>query len=230
MRASVVGEGGVEQDLLGTGAVIDIRDGEHDLLPEVGKVSDRHPGRYVFIVKGNQPTLHAQLRGLPWAQVPVLDRQDDKGHGRRETRTLQVVSVTAGIGFPHARLAVRVLRTRVDARTGRTTTETVYAVTSLGWHDVTPTRLAVIIRSHWSIENAVHHVRDTTFAEDASQIRTGTTPQAMATLRNIAIGLIRTRQANTNIAAATRSLGRRTELLLNLLSPVKSHQSQQHQL
>lgn len=177
----------------------------------------RHHGRYLFVVKGNQPTLHAQLRNLPWAQVPVLDRHDGKGHGRRETRTLQATSVRAGIGFPHARLAIRVLRTRGDARTGRTSTETVYAVTSLGWDDVTPAHLADIIRGHWSIENAVHHVRDTTYDEDASQVRTGTTPQAMATLRNIAIGVIRTRQASPNIAAATRSLGRRAELLLNLL-------------
>lgn len=177
----------------------------------------RHRSRYVFIVKGNQPTLHAQLRGLPWAQVPVLDRQHGKGHGRRETRTLQAVSVPAGIGFPHAQLAVRVLRTRTDVRTGRTTTETVYAVTSLGWHDVTPARLADIIRGHWAIENRVHYVRDTTFDEDASQIRTGTGPRVMATLRNVAIGLIRTRHGGANIAAATRSLGRRAELLLNLL-------------
>ncbi len=123
----------------------------------------RHHGRYVFVVKGNQPSLHAQLRRLPWAQVPILDRHDGKGHGRRETRTLQVVSVTSGIGFPHARLAVRVLRTRGNIRTGKATHETVYAVTSLGWDDVTPARLADIIRGHWAIENAIHHVRDTTF-------------------------------------------------------------------
>jgi len=178
----------------------------------------RHHSRYVFIVKGNQPSLHAQLRALPWAQVPVLDRHDGKGHGRRETRTLQATSVRAGIGFPHARLAIRVLRTRGNARTGKATQESVYAVTSLGWDDVTPAQLADIIRGHWSIENAVHHVRDTTFDEDASQVRTGTAPQAMATLRNIAIGLIRTRHGQRNIAAATRSLGRRAELLLNLLS------------
>lgn len=177
----------------------------------------RHRGRYLFVVKGNQPTLHAQLRNLPWTQVPVLNRHDGKGHGRRETRTLQATSVRAGIRFPHAQLAIRVQRTRGGTRTGRTTTETVYAVTSLGWDDVTPARLADIIRGHWSIENRVHYVRDVSFAEDASQVRTGTTPQVMATLRNIAIGVIRTRQTSPNIAAATRSLGRRAELLLKLL-------------
>jgi predicted transposase YbfD/YdcC len=56
------------------------------------------------------------------------------------------------------------------------------------------------VQSHWSVE-ALHHVRDVTFSEDASRVHTGTAPRAMATLRNLAIGLMR--QAGwTNIAAA----------------------------
>jgi len=177
----------------------------------------RHGGRYVFIVKGNQPALHAQLRALPWAQVPIVDREHDKGHGRQEVRTLQIVSVAAGIGFPHARLAVRVTRTRGHTRTGKSSREVVYAVTSLGWDDITAARLTTIIRGHWAIENSVHHVRDTTFDEDRSQIRTGTAAQVMATLRNVAIGLIRTRRLGPNIAAVTRSLGRHASRLLTVL-------------
>jgi len=179
----------------------------------------RHRAKYVFIVKGNQPTLHHQLRALPWKSVPIADHQHDKGHGRRESRTLQVVALRPGIGFPHATLAARVIRTRTT--TGRAgtsvSTETVYAVTSLGWDEVTAARLADIIRGHWAIENRVHHVRDTTYDEDRSQIRTGTGPRVMATLRNIAIGLIRTRHTGSSIAAATRSLARRAEHLLTIL-------------
>lgn len=177
----------------------------------------RHRGHYVFIVKRNQPRLHTQLTGLPWPQVPVADHAEDKGHGRRETRTLQVVSVAAGIGFPHARLAARITRTRTDLRTGARSTEAVFAITSLGWHDVTAARLAELLRGHWAIENRIHHIRDTTFDEDRCQIRTGDAPRVLATLRNIAIGLIRTRQPGTSIGAATRSLGRRTDQLLALL-------------
>lgn len=39
------------------------------------------------------------------------------------------------------------------------------------------------MRGHWGIE-ALHHLRDVTVAEDACQVRTGTTPRAMASLRN----------------------------------------------
>jgi hypothetical protein len=60
---------------------------------------------------------------------------------------------------------------------------TAYAVTSLTAAQASPARLADWIRGHWGIE-ALHHLRDTTFAEDACQVRTGTAPWAMASLRN----------------------------------------------
>jgi predicted transposase YbfD/YdcC len=59
---------------------------------------------------------------------------------------------------------------------------TVYAVTNLHAAQASPARLADWIRGHWAIE-ALHHIRDVTFAEDASQVRTGTAPQVMASLR-----------------------------------------------
>ena len=177
----------------------------------------RHGGRYVFVVKRNQPTLYDQLAGLPWSKVPVAHRVVEKGHGRRESRTLQLTGVRAGIGFPHARLAGRIVRNRTETATGETTQEIVYVVTSLGWSDIAPADLATLVRGHWSIENKVHWVRDLTFDEDHSTVRTGTLPHLMATLRNTAIGLLRLRGKHTNIAAATRSLGRQTGQLLDLI-------------
>jgi len=79
---------------------------------------------------------------------------------------------------------------------------TVYAITSLTAAQASPARLADWIRGHWSIE-ALHHIRDTTLAEDASQLRTGTAPRAMASLRNLAIGTLRA-HGDRNIAAALR--------------------------
>jgi predicted transposase YbfD/YdcC len=46
-------------------------------------------------------------------------------------------------------------------------------------------------------------VRDVTYDEDRSQVRTGTGPRAMATLRNLAVSVLRIHGA-TNIAHATR--------------------------
>ncbi len=87
-------------------------------------------------MKRNQPSLHDQLASLPWAQIAEVDLTDDKGHGRVESRTLKIAAVNAGIGFPHARLAIQLTHRRRSRASGRWHTETVYAVTDLGWNDI----------------------------------------------------------------------------------------------
>jgi hypothetical protein len=92
---------------------------------------------------------------------------------------------------------------------------TVYAVTNLTAAQASPARLADYVRGHWGIE-ALHHIRDTTFCEDASQVRTGTAARAMAGLRNLAIAVLRAHGAR-NIAAALRYNARDATRLLPLL-------------
>ncbi|WP_410540081.1 hypothetical protein [Streptomyces sp. KL2] len=93
--------------------------------------------------------------------------------------------------FPGALQAIEFKRHRANRRAGKVSLKTVYAVTSLSAERATPAQLTSLIRGHWRIE-ALHHVGDTTFAEDTSQLRTGNTPRAMATWRNLAIGALRT--------------------------------------
>ncbi|WP_158726889.1 hypothetical protein [Tomitella fengzijianii] len=62
--------------------------------------------------------------------------------------------------------------------------------------------LSAWVRGHWGIE-ALHHVRDVTFGEDLSQVRTGQTPRIMASCRNTAVSLLRI-GGWTNIAAGLR--------------------------
>ncbi|MGW7064617.1 transposase [Streptomyces sp. NPDC054904] len=78
-----------------------------------------------------------------------------------------------------------------------------YAITDLTSHQASPQRLGQLARSQWTIENRLHFVRDTTFGEDASKIRTGRGPENMATLRNLAINTLR-RHGHRNIAAGLR--------------------------
>ena len=186
-------------------------------------VADLHErgAHWVLSVKGNQPRLRRQLAALPWREVQTAHRSTETAHGRREIRTLKVVTLAAGIEFPHAAQAIQVTRrTRpVSARTGRRgrwRTETVYAITDLPAHQARPDELAAWIRGHWQIENALHWVRDVTFAEDLSQIHTGAAPQVMASLRNLAISLHRLAGA-TNIAKALRHHGRNPLRPLRLL-------------
>lgn len=74
---------------------------------------------YVLTVKRNHPGLHRQVRALPWAKIPAVDVTRDKGHGRVESRTVKLTTVGAGIGFPHARLAIQLTRRRRSQTGGR---------------------------------------------------------------------------------------------------------------
>jgi predicted transposase YbfD/YdcC len=161
---------------------------------------------YLLVVKANQPTLRAQLAGLPWRQIPVMDRTRDHGHGRVEVRTLKVAAV-AGLCFPHAAQAIQVSRRVRALGSRRWRTVTVYAVTSLALGTASPAQLAGWLRGHWRIENRLHWVRDVTFGEDASTARSGSLPRVMASLRNLAVGALRL-AGHPNLAAALRYTGR----------------------
>ena len=147
---------------------------------------------YLFTVKANQPRLHHQLRTMPWKDVPVADVTDGRGHGRRERRRVKLLAVPPGPGeilFPRARLALQITRQRRGTRTGRWSTETVYVITDLTLDQTSAQELADALRGRWGIENRLHWIRDVTFGEDLSQVRTGHGPAVMATLRNPAISL-----------------------------------------
>ena len=177
---------------------------------------EQRGAHYLLTVKNNQPNLRKQLAALPWADVPVTHTQQDRRHGRVEKRTLKVVTVPAGIMFPHAAQAIQVTRKVRKRNTRKWRTETVYAVTDLTADQARPDQLATWLRGHWCIENRLHWVRDVTYGEDLSQIRTGNGPQVMATLRNLAITLLRLTGA-TNIAKALRHQARDTNRPLTLL-------------
>jgi hypothetical protein len=97
------------------------------------------------------------------------------------------------------------------------TREIVYGLTSRpGTGDKAAARLLALVRGHWGIENKLHWVRDVTFDEDRSQVRKGNGPRMMASLRNIAISILRLAGA-TNIASATRWCSRNTHRCPRLL-------------
>ena len=172
---------------------------------------------YLLTVKGNQPTLHRELKKLLWKQIPTVDVTTDKGHGRLETRSLKIVQAPRSITFPHVRLAIELTRRRKSARGGRWTTEIVHLITDLDYQQATAALLADAQRGHWGIENRLHWVRDVSFGEDLSQVRTGAGPQVMASLRNLAISVHRKAGA-ANIAAACRHVSRHPNRVLPLIT------------
>ncbi len=157
-------------------------------------------GDYLFTVKGNTPTLHRHLKALPWKDVPAHS-QTETGHGKRITRTIKVAAAPDWIGFPGAKQVAQVRRTVTT--NGKKSVEVVYLITSADPASAPPATLAGWVQGHWRIENRLHWVRDVTFDEDRSQVRTGQAPRVMATFRNVAISLLRLAGWD-NIAAALR--------------------------
>ena len=174
---------------------------------------------YVFTVKANNKHLYAQLKKVPWKQVPAHTTRDS-GHGRKETRTIKTAQVPAWITFEGAAQIAQLRRTtwrkKSKSSPKRKSVEVVYLITSADGRTAPPLALAAWVRQHWGIENKLHHVRDVTYDEDRSQVRTGSAPQVMATLRNTAIGLLRA-VGFDNIAEANRHMIRDEARPLRLL-------------
>lgn len=110
----------------------------------------------------------------------------DRAHGRVERRTVKVLT-TARIAFPHAAQVLRVHRWVKEGATGKVRRTCTYVITSLPAGQAA--RLAGLVRGHWRIE-ALHHVRDASFGEDAWRVRTKHGPQNTAMLRNLVIPLL----------------------------------------
>ena len=169
-------------------------DAAHTVRAHAHFITQELLAHYVMIVKQNTKGLFQRLNNLDWAGVPVAHRSVDTGHGRHEVRTIQVMDAPADLRFPHAaqvfllkRYTTRNIRKQVkNSRRYKTvqvkTAVAVLGVTSLSSKEAAPEHLATYARRHWSIENKIHWVRDVTFREDASQIKTGSRPRIMATL------------------------------------------------
>jgi predicted transposase YbfD/YdcC len=202
-------------------------DAHHTVRKHARLICEQLLAHYVLTVKGNTPALRAELAALNWKKAR-RHVTAERRHGRREKRTIQVLPVPAHIRerFPHARQAalierhvtrtVRVKKGKRSVRKTVTSAVTVFIITSLDAREAAPDCIAGYARGHWTIENKVHWVRDVTFGEDASRIRTGARPRIMATLRNLAIGLIR-QAGYTKIAATIRKIKYDTALLLAIL-------------
>jgi len=126
----------------------------------------------------------------------------DKGHGRRERRTLKATTaLNEYLDWPGVAQVGQVESEVV--KDGKTTHETRYFVTSVSRVVGDAGQLLKWVRGHWSIENRSHYVRDVTMGEDSSRIRKHSGPQVMAALRNATIGFLRT-MGVTNVAEALR--------------------------
>ncbi|MET7391762.1 transposase [Streptomyces sp. NPDC005529] len=158
-------------DLTGTAVTADAHHTQREHAKWLVEAKSAH---YLLVI--NQPRLHAAVRALPWKEVTARRYDREAGHGRRETRSICTLTVTdLSLDFPHIVQAVKILRHRTDLKTDETTRQTIHAITDMTEQEASPQLIGHMARAQWGIE-AIHHIRNTTFAEDASKIAPDTDP------------------------------------------------------
>lgn len=186
---------------------------------------------YLMTIKANQPgLLTAAQQALSGPAADFTEYTEHaRGHGRTEERILRTTPVTAAtqINFPHAAQVFRVIRYVGGLDGQRRSKEVAHCVTSLTPANAAGQDLGQLLRDHWgTIENKLHWVRDTTFNEDASTLRAGTAPQAMAIIRNTLIAAFRLAGWN-NLKKARRHFSHAISQCVDLITkPVKTAKNQ----
>jgi predicted transposase YbfD/YdcC len=180
-------------------------------------VRERH-AHYHFTVKGNQPGLlealefYFQDRGQPH-----FVEHTPPDHGRLETRKIWITTeLNDYLDFPYVGQAFIVERHRIEKKTGETSREIAYGLTSRPPQQADPQCVLKVNRGHWTIENSCHYILDWNYDEDRSRIRTGHGPENITRLRRFAIGVIKSQGARS-VAQKMRQLTRNVRLVFDYL-------------
>jgi predicted transposase YbfD/YdcC len=185
-------------------------------------VADRK-AHYHFTVKGNQPTLLQDLelyfkdRG-----EPDFVEEAPPDHGRIETRKIWTTTELNGyLDFPHVGQAFMVERHSVEKKTGDSSLDIAYGITSRIPEQAGPQQVLKVNRGHWTIENSCHYILDWNYDEDRSRIRTGYGPENISRLRRFAIGVIKSKGARS-VAQKMRQLDRNVRLVFDYMRMTKN--------
>lgn len=186
-------------------------------------------GNYVWTVKSNQPRTEWAIQKLfahEAANVKLgaglskdiqVASLVNKGHGRRETRTLWAsTELNEYLDWPGVQQVFRLERLIWHEKHQGYTREVMYGLTSLSPKQASPRKLIRLLRSYWGIESGLHYRRDVTLHEDATRFKVGQAGQNMAIINNLVIGLC-LRQGHTNLAQARRRFSAKPAEALQLI-------------
>lgn len=187
-------------------------------------------GDYLLAVKGNQGLLYRDVKAL-FVDEGVerdINVSTNTGHGRVDQRTCEVMGgpdVIAKLRHKNnwvgLNTIVKVTTERTVTSTGeiQENTESRYYICSLKEPSVE--RMQEAVRAHWSVENNLHWTIDMAFREDESRIRTDHAPANMATLRHIALNVVRQdKERKIGVKASRLKAARSTAYLAKLLGGV----------
>jgi predicted transposase YbfD/YdcC len=181
---------------------------------------------YHFTVKGNQPSLLADLIFYFQQRHDPDAVSVDSGHGRIETRKIWTsIELNDYLDFPWVGQAFVIERESIVKKTGEVSTETAYGVTSCSPAEANAGKVLNTNRNHWCIENSCHYIIDWNFDEDRSRIRTGYGPENISRLRRFAVGLIKSKGV-PSVAQKMRQLSMNVRLVLDYLRMTKNSSAQ----
>jgi predicted transposase YbfD/YdcC len=165
---------------------------------EIAESIVKGKGKYLLAVKGNQKSLHEQIKDFfdESERVNFADVKYDrahfveKGHGRIEERTCYVVQELDWLEGKERWAKLTSVIMMVSKRTvnGKTTIDRRYYISNSSEAART---ISKAIRSHWSVENSLHYTLDMTFNEDSSRKRSDNSGKNFGMIRRLALSLIK---------------------------------------
>jgi len=180
-------------------------------------VRERH-AHYHFTVKGNQRgVLEDVALWFQDRQEPDFIQHTPPDHGRIEIRKIWTTTELNGyLNFPHVGQAFAIERQFINKKTGESSCEVAYGITSRTVDEANPERVLNVNRGHWTIENSCHYIIDWNYDEDRSRIRTGYGPENITRFRRFAIGVIKSKGVRS-VAQKMRELTFNVRLVFDYL-------------
>ena len=160
---------------------------------EIAKQIVEQKADYILSVKGNQENLLRDLTdSFKSSRIRTTTSTLDKDHGRIERRTCSVMEDLRDIihkdGWAKLKTIIKIERERTVITTNKTSHETLYYISS---RSLSAKKALGTIRGHWGIENQLHYILDVHFQEDCSRVRVGEGDKNLATIRKIALNMIK---------------------------------------
>jgi len=179
-------------------------------------------GDYALALKGNQGTLHDDVRMFlddPATTAITTDTTVDGDHGRIETRTSTISTAVDWLQedhrWPGLKAIGKIVRTRETAT--KTTMETAYYLLSM---PMAAERLGQVVRAHWAVENSLHWTLDVTMNEDQARNRLDNGPNNLAVLRHMALNILNSQKSKISNRRKIKRAGWSNEFLANLLAQI----------
>jgi predicted transposase YbfD/YdcC len=178
---------------------------------EIAQTIRDQKGDYLLQVKGNQPTLEADI-SASFAEALAVDFAgfahdiwvcQSCGHGRQEERVCQVLydldRLSTRDEWVDVQAIVRVARTR---RVGdKESFEVAHYISSRRGG---AKELGSAARDHWGIENGLHWVLDVVFREDDCRLKDRTAATNLGMLRRVAASLFRQDDSKGSVSGKLR--------------------------